>query len=250
MTSLWKSCIKHIIPKWIIENDSSVKLRLSNLETAVQVMLESPVYSPDTAVGFNGQCHRKAIFKELLSRYSFELIVETGTWIGNTTGYMAEVSGLPVYSAELDPRFAAIARMRLRQFERVTIEQCDSRTFLKKLAETELRHAFPFFYLDAHWNNDLPLNDEIRLISATWEKFVIMIDDFGVPGDPGYGFDDYGEGKALVPAYIEDALSNFSLTARYPALRAEQETGGQRGCVVLTRDGNLAETLSSIQLLR
>jgi predicted O-methyltransferase YrrM len=250
MSSLWRSYIKRIIPEWIIENDRGVKLRLNNLETAVQVMLESPVYSPGKTVGFNGQCHRKAIFDELLSRYSFELIVETGTWIGNTTGYMAEVSGLPIWSAELDPRFAALARMRLKQFDRVTIEQCDSRTFLKKLADSTLRHAFPFFYLDAHWNKDLPLHDEIRLISTTWEKFVVMIDDFGVPEDPGYGYDDYGEGKALVPAYIEAALADFGLTARYPALPAEQETGAKRGCVVLTRDGNLAETLSSIQLLR
>ncbi len=250
MASLWENYIKHIIPKWIVDNDRSIKLRLSNLETAVQVMLESPAYLPDETVGFNGQCHRKSIFKELLSSYSFEVIVETGTWIGNTTGYMAEVSGLPVWSAELDPRFAAIARIRLRQFDRVTIEQCDSRIFLKRLADTNLRQAFPFFYLDAHWNSDLPLHDEIQLIATTWKEFVIMIDDFGVPGDPGYGYDDYGHGKALVPTYIEDTLANLGLTARYPALPSEEETGGRRGCVVLTRNGNLADTLISIKSLR
>lgn len=250
MASVLKRYIKRIMPKWIIENDRSIKLRLSNLETAVQVMLESPVYSPDETVGFNGQRHRKAIFKELLSSYSFEVIIETGTWIGNTTGYMAEVSGLPIWSAELDSRFAAVARIRLKQFDRVTIEQNDSRTFLKRLTDTNLQQAFPFFYLDAHWNNDLPLHDEIQLIAKTWKKFVIMIDDFGVPGDPGYGYDNYGGGKALVPEYIEHALRSFGLTARYPAARSEEETGAQRGCVVLTRNGQLADTLLSIKLLR
>ena len=49
---------------------------------------------------------------------------------------------------------------------------------------------------------------------------------------------------------IEDALDRFRLTARYSALPSEEEIGGKRGCVVLMRNGRLADTLISVMLLR
>jgi hypothetical protein len=55
-----------------------------------------------------------------------------------------------------------------------------------------------FFHLDAHWEGDLPLQEEIEIILGRFPNFLIMIDDFRVPGDSGYGFDDYGRGKMLV----------------------------------------------------
>ena len=53
------------------------------------------------------------------------------------------------------------------------------------------------YYLDAHWQENLPLQEEIKLILAYGQPAAIMIDDFAVPGDPDYGYDDYGPGKTL-----------------------------------------------------
>jgi hypothetical protein len=48
----------------------------------------------------------------------------------------------------------------------------------------------------------LPLVDEIALAFRHWPEAVVMIDDFAVPGDPGYGFDVYGAGQALRLDYL------------------------------------------------
>jgi hypothetical protein len=44
-----------------------------------------------------------------------------------------------------------------------------------------------------------------------------MIDDFEVPFDPGYGYDDYGSGKTLVASYIRPVISAHQLQAFYPS---------------------------------
>ena len=61
------------------------------------------------------------------------------------------------------------------------------------------------FYLDAHWEDRLPLREEAELAVGSFSKAVLMIDDFEVPGDPSYAFDDYGPGKRLCLDYLLSA---------------------------------------------
>ena len=93
-----------------------------------------------------------------------------------------------------------------------------------------------FFYLDAHWNADLPLAEELEIVFARCPAAVVMVDDFQVPDDPGYGYDDYGPGKTLTPDYIAPMVASHDLAAFYPATPATEESGERRGCVVLARD--------------
>jgi hypothetical protein len=51
-----------------------------------------------------------------------------------------------------------------------------------------------FFYLDAHWYDDV-LAEEFDLIAEHWARYVVMIDDFVVPHDPGYEYDTYAAGR-------------------------------------------------------
>jgi hypothetical protein len=68
-----------------------------------------------------------------------------------------------------------------------------------------------------------------------------MIDDFAVPGDPGYTYDDYGPGKALVEEYLPD-MPGWSL--RYPsAASCEEPVANPRGCAVL-----LSPSLAHVEL--
>jgi hypothetical protein len=107
-----------------------------------------------------------------------------------------------------------------------------------------------FAYLDAHWNEDLPLAEELELIFSTCPDSVVMIDDFQVPDDRGYGYDDYGPGKALGPAYIAGVRARYSLAALYPALPSIKETGERRGCIVLANEATWKNTLLATGLLR
>ena len=194
----------------------------------------------DQGQPFNGQEYRRRIFEELMAAMPWKALVETGTFRGTTTQFLARW-GLPVYSVELSRRQFAFARLRLRKYrERVHLYQGDSRRFLTQLADDpQFPRTNVFFYLDAHWNDDLPLKEEVALIFQTWREAVVMIDDFQVPGS-SYGYDDYGPGKALNLDYLS-ALADLHLHYLFPVLPAEQETGLKRGCVVVCREDSILQ---------
>jgi predicted O-methyltransferase YrrM len=242
--------LRRLIPRSIRSYFHDLQHRLTNLEMVVDVLLSSPVYVPGDDVGFNGQLVRKQIFRDMLAKFPFEVILETGTWTGNTSAFMAETSHLPVHTCELNPRFHAVARMRLKGIKGVEFTLADSRSFLEQAAQSELTGKFAFFYLDAHWYQDLPLWRELDIIERAWKKFVVMIDDFRVPGDDGYRYDAYGPNKTLSIEFLDDIMRSRNLAAFYPSAPSRQETGHKRGCVVITREGELAAKCREIASVR
>jgi hypothetical protein len=201
---------------------------------------------------FNGQPARQALFREIVTKLRPRAIIDTGTFLGATTEFMAQTC-LPVFSIELDRRTYGFARARLWSKQNVTLLNVDSRTALRKLSDgvvTELPRGPLFFYLDAHWNIDLPLLQEIDLIYSRWRLAIVMIDDFRVPADPGYGYDDYGSGKSLELSYIAPAVSKHQLRVFYPSRPSTEEGGARRGCVVLAKKRVLELDLGSMTQLR
>lgn len=244
MTSIYRM----LFSSYVKDNMKEIHARLTNLEMSVDCLIENPKYVSSDNIGFNGQIFRKKIFLDLLGTIDFQAIVETGTYFGDTTGYMAEMSKLHVYSCELNRRFHSIAKTRLVDFQTIHLEWDDSRNFLEKLGRSELQKKVVFFYLDAHWYEDIPLVDEIRIIARNWEKFIVMIDDFMVPNDGGYGYDVYGKGKAFSLGLIENIVSEYDLVPFFPSLPSEKETGHKRGCVVLANK-TLSEKIARINSL-
>ncbi len=216
---------------------------------AVEILVRKQKYAPSDGDGFNGQALRKRIFRELMT-LSFDAIVETGTFMGSTTGYMSEVSGLPVYSCEARRLYHFAARSRLSRLPNVQLKGGDSRTFLRNLALGPLAQKRVFFYLDAHWYKDLPLREEIEIIGAQWTSCAIMIDDFRVAHDEGYHYDDYGPGRVLSFELIEDVVKKYRFASFAPSSPSSEETGAKRGCLVLTAPGGLAERVGSMDSLR
>lgn len=198
----------------------------------------------------NGQQGRKAIFLELIQAFEFSAIVETGTFRGSTTGYFHEASGLPVYSVETNGRYYEYARLRHQKNPDIHLSLGDSRAYLKALiAAGTIDAARPvLIYLDAHWYNDLPLQEELELIFNAWPDAVVLVDDFQVPGDAGYGFDDYGEGKALTVTLLEQQPVD-GLTAYFPTMPSENETGAKKGCVVLATSQEATRRLDQLDVI-
>lgn len=196
----------------------------------------------------NGQAHRLEIARSIVERCDIQQIIETGTYKGTTTEWLASFE-LPVDTVEVNPRFQEFSARRLAEFANVRLHFGDSVSFLRQAAQradaATMRH---FVYLDAHWLDHLPLREELQIILGLMPRSVVMVDDFQVPDDSGYGYDDYGPGKALTPAYLEDLAVPF--TAFYPAAAARWETGAKRGCVVLTADNALRQVLADLPCLR
>jgi hypothetical protein len=172
------------------------------------------------------------MYQELIERYGFRGIVETGTFRGTTSDLLAR-SGLPVYTVEAHPRFYTYCRARFWREGRSNLHlyQSDSRTFLRQLeADPAVPKEDVFFYLDAHWGEDLPLREELEIIFGNWRRSVVMIDDFHVPGFR-YKFDDYGPGKALNLEYLQGTLSGHRPSVFFPSEDAASDQ--DRGSVVL-----------------
>jgi predicted O-methyltransferase YrrM len=195
---------------------------------------------------FNGQCFRQLIFIDLNRACRFEAIVETGTYVGCTTQFLARNTSVPVHTVENNAKDFQVARRHLKLYPSVHAVQANSVDFLSSLPLAQETKAF--FYLDAHWEGYLPLAEEVEIVLSRFKHFVIMIDDFGVPGDEGYTYDDYGPGKRLslrdFPFHKDPRVKVFT-----PSRHSSQESGARRGCIVLA-SLSLAASVDSLDSLK
>jgi predicted O-methyltransferase YrrM len=198
---------------------------------------------------FNDQKARAQLCAQLAALGGIQAVVETGTYRGTTTLCLAQSFHTPVYSVELDPRYHYYARWRTRSVPNIRLSLGDSRQFLQKLAhDPGMPKHDVFFYLDAHQPGDVPLSEELKLISRHWQEPLVMIDDFEVPGDPGYGFNAYGPGQRFGMELFSRAPRKYRYF--YPATSSSEETGYRRGCILLTLPGRWAERLRGLSLVR
>ena len=196
----------------------------------------------------NGQTSRLEAVREIIYDCQIKQIIETGTFRGTTTEWFAEF-GVPVVSIEVHDSSYEFSKRRLAKLTNVSVQHANSADALKAILPTLPKTMPTLLYLDAHCEMFLPLGEELRLICSHLEEFVVLIDDFEVPDDPGYAFDNYGPGKALTEEYLRaneaDHLHKF-----YPSIPSNNETGRRRGWIVLTCSDAISKRLEKISLLR
>src|SRR5690348_7267295 len=203
---------------------------------------------------FNGQRSRCELFESLIACFKPAAIIETGTHRGTTTEFMA-ATRLPIFSVENDARLYGFARMRLLWRRNVTLRLGDSREAMRQFFSGPLGNhggSVLIAYLDAHSGGytELPLAEELDFVFSRCPKAVVMIDDFCVPLDSGYGFDRYKSGLALTLEYLEAVMARRALGAWFPSTPSSLETGARRGCVVMAKTENHGAALDSLSLLR
>ena len=199
----------------------------------------------------NGQRARQSLVREIIGAIRPTRIIETGTYRGTTTAWLREVGQVPVITIENSRWFWGYSTYRFRADSNVSVRRGDSRKVLASLTKNgRLADTPTFFYLDAHWEADLPLREELEIIFSACSRAVVMIDDFQVPGDPGYAYDDYGRGKALTLEYTRPVAERFDLAIFFPAAASAEETGARRGCVVLTKKNAEGTVLKALCGLR
>ena len=198
----------------------------------------------------NGQVHRQKMFRDIVGMFPPQAIVETGAFRGTSTSFFASMA-VPVYAVEINPRFYGYCATRFRrQQQSVTVSHGDSRSFLQALAvDPSVPKASVFFYLDAHWKEDLPLRGEVELIFSNWQHSVVMIDDFCVPGT-AYGFDAYGPDRTLDLDYLMPVLIAKKLAVYFPSVDVSQETGWKRGTAILCQDEALMAAMDKLGSLK
>jgi glycosyltransferase involved in cell wall biosynthesis len=207
---------------------------------AVQIELSSPELQACWGGPLNGQTGRMAIVTEVVQATSPECIIETGTYRGVTTQWFADEFSLPVHSCEIERLYYLQAKHRLKEYPKVFLKDGDSVNFLAEFCKGSDSGNF-LFYLDAHWQEKLPLRDELRMIFRHCPAATVMIDDFRVPDDAGYGWDDYGPGKRIQLEILFGLLPD-ACRIYFPVLSSSDETGARRGCCVLASGGVLEDS--------
>ncbi len=194
-------------------------------------------------IGFNSSFIRSCIVFEILRSFRVGSFIETGTFRGETSFLVAAQTDLLICTCELDPRRYSFAKKVFDGFDdRVQLVLDNSPRFLQSvLADQNIEQ--PFIYLDAHWFEVLPLREELESIRLSdREDFIIMIDDFRVPRDDGFGFDKYGE-ISLEWSYIADVVMKFQKVAVfYPSYPSSSETGARRGFVLIASGHFIQDT--------
>ena len=223
---------------------------MKNIAGALRDLLTRRKYFDNIWGGpFNGQEIRRKIFKDIISRCKIEAIVETGTFKGNTTNFMYNQSKLPVFTVESDPRSFYYSSFRFMFIKHIKVYLNDCRMFLKDINNEISPVLKTFFYLDAHWNKDLPLKEELNIVFTSFDSAVVMVDDFKVPFDEGFKYDSY-EDVELSLDYITDLTLTFPDIEFFFPRSSEVETGSKRGCILITTNKDIANQLSQIPYVR
>lgn len=203
---------------------------------------------------FNGQKNRARVFQAIDAHVPFENYVETGTYLGMTTDFLARTAarrGARVHSCERDGRCFAIARRTAGRHGNVHLHHGDSVAFLGGFLP-QLATAVNFVYLDAHGGGRLPLREELALLRGC-PNTIVMVDDFHVPGDPRFGWDKYDDAEIGL-GYIADLVDAGDVhLPSYPATHEEatwRGTASPRGYCVIAQSPALRGVLDGIALLQ
>lgn len=168
-------------------------------------------------------------FQNLVNQFKVDVLVETGTNTG--FGSLSASRYCPVITTEINPSFRAQA---LNYFK---LNGTQGHPIISMLGNSFDVLSGLFiegrccFYLDAHWEQYWPLQDELKAIAKMNKPdSVIIIHDCKVPGKP-WGFDSYG-GNDLDIDYVKPFLDqiNPGFTISYN----ENAAGNMRGILYAT----------------
>jgi hypothetical protein len=224
----------------------SKKNSLETLKAAEPIILENQL-SNSRLGPLNGQSGRQEMVKKIINGWQPSAIVETGTYTGITSEWLAKITKVQIYTCENNKKFYSQAASRLSQYKNIALFLSDSRKMLNDISVSSLSKQRVLFYLDAHWDADLPLQDEISIILRAFNDPVILIDDFRVPFDFGYKYDKYGPNKILNLSLLKECV-NEQFYIAFPKLNSSQETGEKRGCALIANHNTMNKLEELIEI--
>jgi hypothetical protein len=110
---------------------------------------------------------------------------------------MAGTLRVPLYTVENNLRIYGYAKHRLRRYQHMAVRSGESRGFLAgSVASVDMLRQGVFIYLNAQWDRDPPLGEELEIVFGDCKQTAVTADHLMVPCDSGCQSDDDGEGGA------------------------------------------------------
>jgi hypothetical protein len=165
--------------------------------------------------------------------------VETGCNVGSSLCYLARhFPDLPCSSCEPDDAAFRFAREQAAPMRNAQVFHEASPDFLHAMAarDPQFCQRETIFWLDSHgYGFRWPLREEIEFITSRFSSAFIFIDDFQVPGQPQFLFDEY-DGQVCGLDWIAagfHARQDYRLV--YPCYREKTSTHHPlKGWVLIT----------------
>jgi len=187
------------------------------------------VYMDDwSSLPFNGQVRRMSMIAALSRSIDASAVIETGTFKGSSTPYLAGLFKCKTYTIEINEFYASCAERRFKLNHKnldIELRIGDSATEISKVLEEISSNETVAAYLDAHWLSAIPTRQEIESLINWGGRWIAIIDDFQIEHDFGYKYDSYGDvviGLPLIP-------NNDSLEVWLTHEESHLETGVRSG---------------------
>jgi len=189
-------------------------------------MTDQPMhFNTAEPLGFHGDAHLLQLVQIVM--HNADAYIETGINVGQTFGYVAsQYPHITCYGCEVRRDAYEAASERMRAYENIRISHETSPRFLQHLFHQlpDTKNSCPLFWIDAHGHGfQWPLRDEIKSITQAFTRAFILIDDFKVPGNECFEYDQYMEQECSLE-YIKDAIMVDDYRIFYPAYSEKTPT--------------------------
>lgn len=175
---------------------------------------------------FNGQVKRMQLICSIFEIYKPNYSVETGTYLGSSTIYIAGMTSGTTYTIEINKKHLDRTSKRFSlNFPHLKIDCIlgNSSEVLETLLKRFSKNDRIFIYLDAHWKEYSPTYAEILALCNWGGNWIAVIDDFPVDHDACYGSDP------LPIEAIKELAREGNYSIYVPQVKAQLETGAVRG---------------------
>jgi hypothetical protein len=179
---------------------------------------------------FNDDYYLQEMMDTFIKDNEVELLIETGTYKGDTTKYLA-THNKPVITTELVEELYKEACDNTKEHANITALLGDSTTLLQPLLPSNNEKVF--FFLDSHGANDRSLDRELDLIAESTITPFIAIHDFLVPGT-SLGYDSH-DGQAYSFEVFKDRFDKIykQFGGYVYHYNDDKAVGSRRGCIFL-----------------
>ena len=167
---------------------------------------------------------------EFVEKYGCKTYFETGTGEAVCLSHALKYDFEKFYTVDLDEELYEKAKNRFVGYPLTLINNYSSKALDEYVPKLDPNTPV-FFFLDAHWQNDCPLIDELQAIGQSGKSGIIAIHDWKVPNSD-LGFDSYN-GQDFTYEWIEPTLqANFK---QYKAWYNNPKTaiGARRGVLFI-----------------
>lgn len=192
---------------------------------------------------FNEDGFMELEFLSIKKRFAITNVVETGTYHGVTTCWLAN-SFKNVYTTEVNPNFYTIAQNRFidnKVQDKIKAYQGDSVTVLALIIDDiKQKGGNSLFFLDAHWYAN-PLIGELNQIAVSgYKPTVICIHDMMNPNDLTMGYDVYpDQGITYTYEWVQPHIEAIYGKDGYEYYFNEKADGARRGALfIINKDAN------------